>query len=220
MEEYFEEEDESTNDNEKLYYAETELKPFLYQDDIMNMSKSVEDAQSAIRRIENLLESKLLDFNLSKCSVLIAGDKKARENAQRQADSAPLLLGGTRLQQVAAERYLGCWLAGTAAQSVAITVAKRLGPAYQALYQARAVVSDSRAGAVGGVTLMLDIIEMSILPMLTFGCETWCPLPKKTMDDLIKFQNAALKAVFGLPKTGAPLASMYNIDIATFLMKY
>ena len=66
MEENFEEEDESTNDNEKLYYAETELKPFLYQDDIMNMSKSAEVAQSAIRRIENLLESKLLDFNLSK----------------------------------------------------------------------------------------------------------------------------------------------------------
>ena len=79
-------------------------------------------------------------------------------------------------------------------------------------------MSDSRAGAVGGVTLMLDIIEMSIIPMLTFGCETWFPLPKKTLDDLNKFSNAALKAVFGLPKTGAPLASMY-IDSATFLMK-
>ena len=122
------------------------------------------------------------------------------------------------MKQVAAERYLGCWLAGTAAESVGVKVSKRLGPAYQALYQARAVVSDSRAGAVGGVTLMLDIIEMSIIPMLTFGCETWCPLPKKTLDDLNKFSNAALKAVFGLPKTGAPLASMY-IDSATFLMK-
>ena len=221
MQEQFDDEDEngeSKYGEEKLYYAETKLNPFLFQDDIMNMSQSIEAAQAAIIKIENLLECKLLDFNLSKCSVLIAGERKARVRAQQQADSAPLLLCGAPMKVTAAERYLGCWLAGSAADSVAITVAKRLGPAYQALYQARAIVSDSRAGAVGGVTLMLDIIEMSIIPMLTFGCETWCPIPKKTMNDLDKFSNAALKVALGLPKTGAPLASMY-IDTATYLMK-
>ena len=65
---------------------------------------------------------------------------------------------------------------------------------------------------------MLDIIEMSIIPMLIYGSEIWFPLPKKTLNDLNKFSNAALKAVFGLPKTGAPLASMY-VDTATVLMK-
>ena len=225
MEEYFEGEDNDKEiddserkQEEKVYYAETKLSPFLFQDDIMNMSKSVQAAQSAIVKIENLLESKLLDFNVSKCSVIIVGEKRARVRAQQQADSTPLLLGGTNLKQVEAERYLGCWLAGTAAQSVAVTVTKRLGPAYEALYQARSVVSDSRAGAVGGVTVMLDIFEMSIIPMLTFGCETWHPLPKKTLKDLEKFSNSALKAVFGLPKTGAPMASMY-IDTAMCLMK-
>ena len=142
MKEYFHDEEDNDKSegkdkevDEKVMYADIKLYPFLFQDDIMNLSKSIDSAQSAIIKIENLLDSKLLDFNISKYSVLIAGNKKSRQKALLKTDSSPLLLCGTKLKQATAERYLGCWLAGTAADSVALTVAKRLGPAYQALYQ-------------------------------------------------------------------------------------
>ena len=112
----------------------------------------------------------------------------------RQVESDPLYFFGTQLKQVSSERYLGCWLAGTVAQSIETTVARRIGPAYQSIYEARIVVQDARANAVGSLTLMLDIFEKSIIPSLLYGCETWkMPLPKRTLDSLNKLSHSFLE---------------------------
>ena len=201
-------EDDEKNEDEdkdkyKVKYDEITLNSLLFQDDIMHPSETVEAAKDTLDRFEKLLESKLLDANVEKSGFVIVGGRKARQELQMKVDNDPLSFFGAKLRQFQAERYLGCWLSSTVAESVAITVNKRLGPAYQSIYEARTMIQDCRAEAAGGLTLMLEIFEKATIPALLYGLEAFPSIPKKTLEALNKFSNAYLKAVFGLPKNGA-----------------
>ena len=75
------------------------------------------------------------------------------------------------MKQVVSEKYLGCWLAATTADSVSTTVNKRIGAATKAIFEARTIVEDSRADLIGGLTLAFQIWEASIIPNLLFGAK-------------------------------------------------
>ena len=229
VKEYFHEEEEEIDKRneaeevrtkkEKVKYGDIVLKPLLFQDDIADTAESVESAQLAMKKVEHLLESKLLDINELKSCFLIVGNKKAREKLQKKVDDVPLMLAGTKLRQATAEKYLGFRISATVDDSVASTVSSRLGAAYQAIYQARSVVQDSRSSAVGQLSLIFDIFELSIVPALLYGSEAWYTVPKKTMNQLEKFSNCFLKLALGLPKTGSMIPSMY-FETGTLLMSH
>ena len=160
--------------------------------------------------MEKIMEEKQLDFNKDKSCFIISGSQKGRKKLQMEVERTPLLLYGEKMKQVSVEKYLGFYLSTTAGGSVAATVAKRLGIATRAVYEARAVVEDSRAECVGGLVVMFNIIEMAIRPMLYWGCETWDLIPKKTIKSLNKFTTTYLRIALGLGKKGGcPLPSMY-----------
>ena len=209
--------EEQRNEEDIVKYDNNPIYPMLFQDDVFNPSKSVETAQDAIKRVETLLESKLLDLNEDKSVFIVAGRKKARSEMQRKIDSSPLLLYGSRMKQATVDKYLGCKISVTAADSVAATVSNRLGAAYRSIYEARTVVEDSRATAAGGITLIFEIFEMSIIPMLLFGAECFDPIPKKTLDSLNRFSNSFLRLALGLPKNGGIISSLY-FDTGTLLI--
>ena len=75
------------------------------------------------------------------------------------------------MKQVQVEKYLGDYMAVTLAESVTATVNKRIGIATHAIYEIKAIIEDSRASAVGGLTVAVDIWEMSVLPMLLSNSE-------------------------------------------------
>ena len=156
------------------------------------------------------MEEKQLDLNRDKSCFLIVGSSKGRKKLQMEVNKSPLLLYGDKMKQVTVEKYLGFYLSTTAGGSVAATVAKRLGIATRAVYEARAVVEDSRAESVGGLVVMFNIMEMAIRPMLYYGCSNWSPLPKKTLKKLNKFTITYLRVALGLGKKGGcPLPSLY-----------
>ena len=94
------------------------------------------------------------------------------------------MLYGKPMLQGKFEKYLGFFLGATAAESIAATVDKRLGIATKALYEARAIVEDSRADSIGGLTVMFNIFEHAIAPMLFYSCEVWYPLNNKVIKKL------------------------------------
>ena len=204
------EREEEEDDNYVVKYDDIKIHPLIFQDDLMSPSNSVKAAQRVNDKMEQLMESKLLDLNKLKSVFIVVGEKKARKKMQREVDRNPLLLYNEPMKQVSVEKYLGFQVADTVAASIAATVTKRLGIATRAIYEAKAVVEDSRAEAVGGLVVMFDIWEHSISPMLYSGCEVWPEVPKKTLKSLFNITVTYLRVALGLGKKGgAPLVSLF-----------
>ena len=60
-------------------YEEVDLQPLLYQDDVARLSMDLESAQMGNDRMENMAETKLLDYNLEKSCFIVIGDEKSRQ---------------------------------------------------------------------------------------------------------------------------------------------
>ena len=161
-----------------------------------------------------------LDFNLSKCSFLVAGNPKARRKLQGKVDKKPLLLCKSQVKQVAVERYLGCQVAGSVADSVSETVSKRAGLAKRSIYESRYVVDDNRADAVGGLTLSFLLFESSVAPMLFFGCEVWSVVPKKTMNMLEKICLLQMRVALGIGRGQGFIIPCLYFECGMLLPKY
>ena len=202
--------DEDADDKiDDVKYDDVVIKPLLFQDDIFNAAKSVKEAQKANKKLEVLMESKLLNFHTTKSVFLVAGRKKVREKLQEEVITSPLMLCNTTMKQVEAEKYLGCWIASTTADSVSTTVKKRIGVATKAIFEARAVIEDSRANVIGGITLAFQIWEASVIPNLLFGSETWTKITRTTMKSLDDLAKKFLKVTLGLGNRGTQVASMF-----------
>ena len=64
----------------EVYYIELKLGPVIFMDDIGRLAETVKSAQEANDRLEALLESKCLDFNIGKSNYLIMGKGRSRKN--------------------------------------------------------------------------------------------------------------------------------------------
>ena len=69
---------ESTEDNTNKEYKDMQH-PVLFQDDLAKVSKSIDEAQRANNKMVDMMESKVLDFNLTKSCVIVMGEDKARK---------------------------------------------------------------------------------------------------------------------------------------------
>ena len=200
---------ENKKEDDEVKYDEVVIKPLLFQDDIFSTANSRNKAEEANIKLEKMIESKQLDFNLSKCNFIIAGGKKGRERLQKEVNKEPLTLCNTVLKQTAAQRYLGCMVSATATASVSATVDQRIGLANHAIYEIRAVLEDSLSTTVGGIALRFSIWNASVIPMLLWEAETWYPLPKKTLKKLDSLMTKQLRVTMGIGKHGCPLPSLY-----------
>ena len=213
-------EDKDNNEEEnadELVYGEVVLKPILFQDDGFEAANSVESAQLANDKMEKLGESKILTYNLEKCSYLIMGEKKARKKLQSQINMNPLTLCQSKMKQVMKNKYLGCMLAASVSQSVSETVGSRIGIAKRAIYEIRTIIEDSRANYLGAIEVGLNLWDVSVIPMLLFSSEVWTDIPTKVMKQLDDLGTLFLRNLFGVNKRGCPTVSLY-LQTSTFTM--
>ena len=209
--------DKETTTREKVKYDDVTIQPLLVQDDVWNAANSVEDAQVANNKMEEVLEKKLLNLNLDKSSYLVAGAKKARKQLEEQINRNPLTLCNTNMMKVKEAKYLGIWLSGSVSDSVAATVSHRIGLASRSIYEIKAVIEDSRADSLGAVEVGLTLWEQSILPFLLFASETWDKIPSRTMKQLTDLNNRFLKSLMGVGKHGCPVPGLY-LETASWTM--
>ena len=181
------------------------------------MSESVETAQLGKDKMEHMLECKLLDFNLEKSAYIIAGHRKARQRLKVKVASQPILLRNQLMKEVTVEKYLGCYLAATVADSITATVNKRIGLATQYIYEIRAVIEDSRSKAIGSITSAFQMWDASVLPMVLFGCECWSPMLKKILNKLTDLTTRFLKVTMSVGKNGCPLPCLYWMTGTKFI---
>ena len=152
---------------DELSYGGERLQPLLFQDDISRLSTSVRGAQTGNTRMESVMETKLLDFNLDKSCVIVMGSRKQKTEVEGQLEQNPLTLCGKKMVNVQMEKYLGDMLCSAGlSESVHATVLKRKGQVISSILDTKAVVEDCRANVVGGIVSGLDIWELAILPYL------------------------------------------------------
>ena len=128
VEEFSDSHTDTTTDHilKKVFNPKDIFHPTIYQDDLGKMCPSVMSAQEANRKMEDIMEKKLLSLHDDKSVCMIMGANKARRKIQQELEENPLKLYGKRMQVVESLKYLGDNLAPSLSESVSVTVKKRL----------------------------------------------------------------------------------------------
>ena len=173
------------------------------------MSLDIESAKRGNDRMENMAETKLLNFNVEKSCYIVIGNKKTRKAMKDKLDSNPLQFCGADMKQAEQFKYLGDQLSGLGlADSVAVTVSKRKGLVIRSIFEIRTVIEDCRSQVSGGLAAGLDIWEMAVLPMLLNNADCWQEVSNKTMEELDKLHIMFLRCLFAVG-SGCPTPSLF-----------
>ena len=197
-------------------YAGIQLGPVLFQDDIIRAAEDLESVIDGNKRIEAMGESKILDFNLEKCCVVILGNKKFRRKIKNEMDANPIIFCGQPIRNLESEKYLGDYFGVSISESVYITVQKRKGMCERLIREIKVTVEDCRSDSVGGLITGLDIWNMAVVPFLFSNCECWINIPKKAINILTSVVCSFLRALFNTPKS-CPIMALFW-DTGTLLV--
>ena len=178
------------------------MQPIIFQDDIARLTTNVRDAQTGNIKLADCMESKLLNFNVDKCSYMVLGSKQSKKKIQKELQINPLTLSGERVKSASLEKYLGDYISDKGlAESVHKTVLKRKGQAVSCIMEVRAIVNDCRSGVIGSITTGLEIWELGIVPFLLNNCDTWVEMKKSTVKELDEIQCMFYRALLSTPRT-------------------
>ena len=187
---------------DELSYGSEQLQPLLFQDDISRLSTSVWGAQTGNNKMECVMETKLLDFNLDKSCIIVMGSKEKKSEIEAQWKDNPLKLCGKEMKCVPMEKYLGDYLSsGGLADSVNATMLKRKGKVVSSILDTKAVVEDCRSNIVGGITAGLEIWELAIIPYMLNNSDTWVEISKSTIETLNNLQYMFYIYLLATPRT-------------------
>ena len=192
----------------EVSYGEINIQPLLYQDDIFRLCLDPFSAQVGNEFMDNVMETKLLDFNIDKSCYIVIGDKEAKAKIRESLKENPLKLSGKLMKEADHEKYLGDYISGLgSAETAFITVTKRHRKAMNAIFEIKAVIEDCRINVVGGLTTGLEIWEVAVIPYLLNNCDTWAYMPKNALEVLDSLQNQFLRSLLALPK-GCPTPAL------------
>ena len=176
----------------EVVYGNLKILPMEFMDDISRVCKDPESAQYGNDRLENLAEIKLLDYNLSKCCIIIAGERKSRKKLMEEFELNKPKLGGKEVSIVEHETYLGHELGINVSESITLTLKKRSGLAKRSIYEIVAIVNDFRSKINGGIVTGLHLWESVVIPFVLHNSSTWLAMKKSDIDHLTKLQNLFL----------------------------
>ena len=120
------------------------------------------------------------------------------------------------MKEVSEEKYLGDYISTKGlADSIIVTIDKRMKKANTAIMEVRAVVEDCRAMVTGGISTGLEIWEMAVTPYLLNNCDTWNNLPLKAIEMLDNLQNDFLRSLLATPRTCPTPSLMWETGTMT-----
>ena len=79
------------DENEEIDYSGIKIKPCLFQDDVATLAIDLKSVQKGNDKVEALAESKLLDYNHEKSSMLILGSRKFQKKINDELKSNPII---------------------------------------------------------------------------------------------------------------------------------
>ena len=95
------------NSEDEISYGNTKINPCLFQDDVIRCTTTVAGAQAGLDRMEQVIESKLLDLHIDKTCHLIFANKENRNRIKQEIDKNPLIYKGNKIEEKQSEKWLG-----------------------------------------------------------------------------------------------------------------
>ena len=96
----------------EIFYSNIHLQGIGYQDDIMRGSKTIEDTQAGIKRLEAMAETKLINFNTKKSCLIVMGPKNSKIEIEKSMEENPVLLYNKPMTIKTQDKYLGEQITG------------------------------------------------------------------------------------------------------------
>ena len=135
------------------------------------------------------METKLLDLHEDKSCYILFGKGKNMKAIKDELLCTPLTLYGKPMVKKKKEKYLGDFLhCGGLSASVKATVDARAGSLKSGTVEVRAIVEDCRSSCLGGITVGLEILELTYIPAVLNNAQTWLEIDKGTMNKLEDLQ--------------------------------
>ena len=189
------------------FYGLLRLQPLLYQDDLFRFCYDRLSAQMGNDRLQNLAETKLLDYHVDKSKIVIVGSKKARLNLEKEFEDNPPRLYEESVEIVKEVSYLGDQLGVSVAESVTMTINKRLGIVKKSIYEIKHIVEDIRSKVTGGIQTGLILWEACVIPYLLYNSSTWMEMKKSDIERLNKIDRMFYNLLLGVQH--CPSIGMY-----------
>ena len=189
-----------------MSYGDVRLQPLAFQDDIMNSSKDVLEAQVGNMKLASMFQDKGLEAHPDKTCFLVCGSKSFKHKIEEQLVENPLKFDNFLVKRRESERYLGQVLhEGGLARSAEATAKGRAGVIRGATMEIKSIIEDFQMQAMGGMMAAWELWERSMVPKLLSGAGTWfggdCRETIKICDDLQNFYwRVMLKVPESCPK--------------------
>ena len=104
------------------------------------------------------------------------------------------------------------------AESITMTINKRIGLAKKSIFEIKSIVEDCRSKVTGGIKTGILLWESCVLPFLLNNCSTWVEMKKSDMNRLCKLQNLFLNTLLNVQKCPVPLM-YFDLAMTTIPLK-
>ena len=203
----------------EICYGTTRLQPVSFQDDILRVCCSRDEAQEGYNRFEAVFKSKLLEIHPKKsCFMVFAPNNGTRDLIRQEIANRPLIYDRFEMKSKSEEKWLGDMLCDRGLdKSVEATINNRYGKIFSAIFEMKAVIEDLRMQMIGGLKCGLDIWELALIPSLINNCSTWTNISTESVERLDKLQNTFLQMLFSVSQSCPKPVLCW--DTATMLMQ-
>ena len=134
-------EDSFSSSETEVHYGLLKLLPQSFQDDLVQLCSDPVSAQYGFDRFENLAETKLLQYNSSKTVIVFMGADRARQELMEEFRKNPPTLYKKPVKLETHWSYLGDELGLNLAESVTLTINKRIGLAKKSIFEIKSIMS-------------------------------------------------------------------------------
>ena len=208
-------EHEFVNSTSQSKYGDLVLKPVLFVDDVNRLAESPEAVQEGNIKMERVAESKLLDFNYDKSSVILIGSKKFIRITKEKYNVNPLKLCNKVIKLSESECYLGDQIGSSLSESVFLTIQRRLGLTKKLISDIIITVNDCRSNTIGGFKVGMEIWNLAVMPYLFYNSECWVSIPKKVLKILNQVQSSFFCQLLQVPKSCLVIGYLWDTATLT-----
>ena len=203
----------------EICYGTTRLQPVSFQDDILRVCCSRDEAQEGYNRFEAVFKSKLLEIHPTKsCFMVFAPNNGTQDLIRQEIANRPIIYDRFEMKSKSEEKWLGDMLCDRGLdKSVEATINNRYGKICSAIFEMKAVIEDLRMQMIGGLKCGLDIWELALIPSLINNCSTLTNISTESVERLDKLQNTFLQMLFSVSQSCPKPVLCW--DTATMLMQ-
>ena len=175
------------------------INPLLFQDDIIAANKT-KDIKETIKIIETFQDIKRLKFHEEKSKKSILNGK-TEENIQ---------VNGIEIKRASSHKYLGKIVEEKHTEKEEIKA--RINKARWKVNESLSIINNSKLRNKI-IDIGIKLLQTEIIPVLTFGAETWPKLTEKEKLEINNIQTQYLASMLKVPKTTPKCAFLYSLDL-------